>query len=42
MIDARIEDGDLLVIDKALEAKDGDIAVCLCESKPHCERPVNG
>ena len=28
MIDAGIEDGDLLVIDKALEAKDGDIAVC--------------
>ncbi len=28
MIDAGIEDGDLLVIDKALDAKDGDIAVC--------------
>jgi len=28
MVDAGIEDGDLLVIDKALDAKDGDIAVC--------------
>lgn len=28
MIDAGIAEGDLLVIDRALEARDGDIAVC--------------
>lgn len=28
MIDAGIEDGDILVIDKSLEAHSGDIAVC--------------
>ena len=33
MIDAGIEDGDLLVIDKVLEAKDGDIAVCFIDGE---------
>ena len=33
MIDAGIEDGDLLVIDKALEAKNGDIAVCFLDGE---------
>ena len=33
MIDAGIEDGDLLVIDKALEQKDGDIAVCFIDGE---------
>ncbi len=33
MIDAGIEDGDLLVIDKALEPKDGDIAVCFIDGE---------
>ena len=28
MIDAGVEEGDILVIDKALEAQDGDMAVC--------------
>jgi DNA polymerase V len=28
LIDADIQDGDLLVVDKSLEAKDGDLAVC--------------
>ena len=28
MVDAGIQDGDLLVIDKALEAKEGSIVVC--------------
>ena len=33
MIDAGIEDGDLLVIDKALDQKDGDIAVCFIDGE---------
>ncbi len=33
MIDAGIADGDLLVIDKALEPKDGDIAVCFIDGE---------
>ena len=33
MIDAGIADGDLLVIDKALEQKDGDIAVCFIDGE---------
>ena len=33
MIDAGIEDGDLLVIDKALEPKDGSIAVCYIDGE---------
>ncbi|NTW51405.1 MAG: translesion error-prone DNA polymerase V autoproteolytic subunit [Chlorobiaceae bacterium] len=33
MIDAGIEDGDILVIDKSLEAKDGDIAVCFIDGE---------
>jgi DNA polymerase V len=33
MIDAGIEDGDLLVIDKALEPKEGSIAVCYIDGE---------
>ncbi len=33
MIDAGIEDGDLLVIDKALDQKNGDIAVCFIDGE---------
>ena len=33
MIDAGIEDGDLLVIDKSLEPKDGKIAVCFVDGE---------
>jgi DNA polymerase V len=33
MIDANVEDGDLLVIDKALEPKDGRIAVCYIDGE---------
>jgi len=33
IIDAGIEDGDLLIIDKALEPKDGDIAVCFIDGE---------
>ncbi|HWR01448.1 MAG TPA: translesion error-prone DNA polymerase V autoproteolytic subunit, partial [Chlorobaculum sp.] len=33
MIDAGIEDGDILVIDKSLEPKDGDIAVCFLDGE---------
>ena len=33
MIDAGIADGDLLIIDKALEPKDGDIAVCFIDGE---------
>jgi len=33
MINAGIADGDLLVIDKALEQKDGDIAVCFIDGE---------
>ncbi len=33
MVDAGIQDGDLLVIDKALEAKEGSIAVCFLDGE---------
>lgn len=33
MIDAGIEDGDLLVIDKSLEPRDGDTAVCFIDGE---------
>ena len=33
MVDAGIQDGDLLVIDKALEAKEGCIAVCFIDGE---------
>jgi DNA polymerase V len=33
MIDAGIGDGDILVIDKSLEPKDGDIAICFVDGE---------
>lgn len=33
MMDAGIYDGDLIIIDRSLTAKDGDIAVCVIESE---------
>ena len=33
MKDAGINDGDLLVIDKSLDAKDGNIAICYLEGE---------
>ena len=33
MIDAGVDDGDILVIDRALEAKDGDMAVCFVDGE---------
>ena len=33
MVDAGIQDGDLLVIDKALEPKEGSIAVCFLDGE---------
>jgi DNA polymerase V len=33
MIDAGLEDGDLLVIDKSLKPKDGNIAVCFIDGE---------
>jgi DNA polymerase V len=33
MTDAGIEDGDILVIDKSLDPKDGDIAVCFLDGE---------
>ena len=33
MIDAGVEDGDILVIDKALDARDGDMAVCFVDGE---------
>ncbi len=33
MVDASIQDGDLLVIDKALEPKEGSIAVCFLDGE---------
>lgn len=33
MIDAGVEEGDILVIDKALEACDGDMAVCFVDGE---------
>ena len=31
MIDAGVEEGDILVIDKSLDAQDGDMAVCFVD-----------
>ena len=33
MIDAGVEEGDILVIDKSLEARDGDMAVCFIDGE---------
>ena len=33
MIDANIEDGDLLVIDRSIETRDGKIAVCMVDGE---------
>ncbi|ARM30895.1 LexA family transcriptional regulator [Prosthecochloris sp. HL-130-GSB] len=33
MIDAGIQDGDILVIDKAVEPSDGDIAICYLDGE---------
>ncbi len=33
MIDAGVEEGDILVIDKALEAREGDMAVCFIDGE---------
>lgn len=33
MIDAGVEEGDILVIDKALDAQDGDMAVCFVDGE---------
>ncbi|MCM1501618.1 MAG: translesion error-prone DNA polymerase V autoproteolytic subunit [Bacteroidales bacterium] len=33
MIDAGVEEGDVLVIDKAIEARDGDMAVCFVDGE---------
>ena len=33
MIDAGVDEGDILVIDKALEAKDGDMVVCFVDGE---------
>lgn len=33
MIDAGVEEGDILVIDRALDAQDGDMAVCFVEGE---------
>ncbi len=33
MIDAGVEEGDILVIDKALDARDGDMAVCFIDGE---------
>ena len=33
MIDAGVDEGDILVIDKALEPKDGDMAVCFVDGE---------
>ena len=33
MIDAGVDEGDILVIDKALEAQDGDMAVCFVDGE---------
>ncbi|NTU58195.1 MAG: translesion error-prone DNA polymerase V autoproteolytic subunit [Chlorobiaceae bacterium] len=42
MIDAGIEEGDILVIDKSLEPKDGDIAVCFVDGEFTVKRISNG
>ena len=33
MIDAGVEEGDILVIDRALDAQDGDMAVCFVDGE---------
>ena len=33
MIDAGVEEGDILVIDKSLDAQDGDMAVCFADGE---------
>lgn len=33
MIDAGVDEGDILVIDRALEAQDGDMAVCFVDGE---------
>lgn len=33
MVDADLHEGDILVVDKSVEAKDGDIAVCVVEGE---------
>lgn len=33
MIDAGVDEGDVLVIDRAIEAKDGDMAVCYVDGE---------
>ena len=33
MIDAGVDEGDILVIDKSLEARDGDMAVCFVDGE---------
>lgn len=33
MIDAGVEDGDILVIDRSLDAQDGDMAVCFVDGE---------
>ena len=33
MIDAGVEEGDILVIDKSLEPRDGDMAVCFVDGE---------
>jgi DNA polymerase V len=33
MIDAGVEEGDILVIDKSLEPKNGDMAVCFVDGE---------
>ena len=33
MVDAGVEEGDVLVIDKALEAQEGDMAVCFIDGE---------
>ena len=33
MIDSGVEEGDILVIDKSLEARDGDMAVCFVDGE---------
>lgn len=33
MIDAGVDEGDILVIDKAVEAQDGDMAVCFVDGE---------
>jgi DNA polymerase V len=41
MVDAGIGEGDILVIDKSLEPKDGDIAVCFLDGEFTVKRIAN-